>query len=73
MPLIEGESDKARSENIAKEIGAGKKPAQAEAIAYSVQRKAKQAADTAGADSKAAFDGLRGIAADCMAYDRKRK
>lgn len=98
MPLIEGKSDKARSENIAKEIGAGKKPAQAEAIAYSVQRKAKQAADiniggenvtvgkvahaalaashavdTAGADSKAAFDGLRGIAADCMAYDRKRK
>lgn len=38
--LIEGKSDKARSENIATEIRAGKDPKQAAAIAYSVQRKA---------------------------------
>jgi len=42
MPLKKGKSDKARSENIATEIRAGKKPKQAEAIAYSVQRKAKR-------------------------------
>lgn len=41
MPLKKGSSDKTRSANIAKEIKAGKKPAQAVAIAYSVQRKAK--------------------------------
>jgi len=42
MPLKKGKSDKARSANIATEIRAGKKPKQAEAIAYSVQRKAKR-------------------------------
>lgn len=41
MPLKKSSSNKARSQNIATEIRAGKKPAQAEAIAYSVQRKAK--------------------------------
>jgi hypothetical protein len=41
MPLIESTSDKARSENIATEVRAGKKPAQAAAIGYSVQRKAE--------------------------------
>jgi len=41
MPLKKSKSDKARGENIAKEIKAGKPPKQAEAIAYSVQRKAK--------------------------------
>jgi len=41
MPLKKSASDKSRSANIATEIRAGKKPAQAEAIAYSVQRKAK--------------------------------
>ena len=40
MPLSKGTSDKTRSKNIAKEIKAGKPPKQAEAIAYSVQRKA---------------------------------
>ena len=44
MPLSEGKSDKARSENIKREIEAGKPPKQAEAIAYSVQRKAEQVA-----------------------------
>jgi len=42
MPLRKSASNKARSENIATEIRAGKKPKQAEAIAYSVQRKAKR-------------------------------
>jgi|SRR5690348_2865893 len=41
MPLNEGKSDKARSENIAELIRAGHEPAQAEAIAYKEQRKAK--------------------------------
>lgn len=45
MPLIEGKSDKVRSENIGKEIGAGKDPKQAAAIAYSIQRKAARAND----------------------------
>ncbi len=45
MPLSEGKSDKARSENIEREIEAGKPPKQAEAIAYSVQRKAEHAKD----------------------------
>ena len=40
MPLIKSKSKAARSKNIATEIRAGKKPAQAAAIAYSVQRKA---------------------------------
>ena len=39
--LKKSSSNKARSENIATEINAGKPPAQAKAIAYSVQRKAK--------------------------------
>lgn len=38
MPLNEGKSNEARSENIATEINAGKDPKQAEAIAYSKQR-----------------------------------
>lgn len=42
MPLKKGKSDKARSENIATERRAGKPAKQAEAIAYSVQRKAKK-------------------------------
>jgi hypothetical protein len=77
MPLIEGKSDKARSENIKTEIKeGGKAPKQAEAIAYSVQRKA------GGKDSKGAKDGydvqaalmaLTGIADGYMAQDRKRK
>lgn len=47
MPLIEGKSDKARSENIRTEIEAGKSPKQAEAIGYAVQRRAQHGADFA--------------------------
>jgi hypothetical protein len=68
MPLIEGKSDKARSENIAKERDAGKPAKQAEAIAYSVQRRAKD-----GYDVQAALMALTGIADGCMAQDAKRK
>lgn len=38
MPLIQGKSDKSRSENIATEVKKGKSPEQAAAIAYSIQR-----------------------------------
>ena len=41
MPLKKGKSDKTRSENIAKEMRAGKPAKQAEAIGYAVQRRAK--------------------------------
>lgn len=41
MPLVKSTSNKARGENIRREIDAGKPPKQAAAIAYSVQRKAK--------------------------------
>lgn len=41
MPLKKSPSKKAFKKNIAEEIKAGKKPSQAAAIAYSVQRKAK--------------------------------
>lgn len=40
--LKKGTSNKTRGENIATEIKAGKKPKQAIAIGYSVQRKAKK-------------------------------
>jgi len=40
MPLKKSASKKAFQENIRAEIRSGKKPAQAAAIAYSVQRKA---------------------------------
>jgi hypothetical protein len=43
MPLIQGKSEKTLGKNIGKEIGAGKDPKQAAAIAYSVQRKNKDA------------------------------
>ncbi|HWT34743.1 MAG TPA: hypothetical protein VN289_00595 [Paraburkholderia sp.] len=72
MPLIEGKSDKARSANIGKEIAAGKSPAQAAAIGYSVQRKAERANDDCDA-FRQNLDNLHSIANDCMAYDRKRK
>jgi hypothetical protein len=41
MPLKKSASKAALQENIKAEINSGKKPAQAAAIAYSVQRKAK--------------------------------
>ncbi len=44
MPLIEGGSNEARSENIKTEIAAGKDPKQAAAIAYSIQREHKDEA-----------------------------
>jgi len=40
MPLIKSTSDKARSENIATEVKAGKDQKQAIAIGYAVQRRA---------------------------------
>lgn len=40
--LIKSSSKKAREKNIETEIKAGKKPKQAEAIGYSVQRQAKK-------------------------------
>lgn len=41
MPLIQSSSDKARNENIKKEIKLGYPPKQAAAIGYSNQRKNK--------------------------------
>jgi len=41
MPLCERSSQNCFTRNIKAEIKAGKKPAQAAAIAYSVKRKAK--------------------------------
>lgn len=43
MPLIKSAKKEALQKNIGKEIAAGKKPSQAAAIAYSVQREAKKA------------------------------
>ena len=41
MPLVKSSSNKARQENIHREIAAGKPTKQAVAIGYSVQRRAK--------------------------------
>ncbi len=41
MPLSNGTSNKARNENVKREIEAGKKPDHAAAIAYSKQRENK--------------------------------
>jgi len=38
MPLKYGKSDKTRSENIRREVKAGKNPKKAAAIAYQIQR-----------------------------------
>lgn len=45
MPLINSKTDKARSENIATEIRAGKDPKQAAAIGYAEQRRARDCLD----------------------------
>ena len=42
MPLIKSASKKAFEHNVRAEINAGKKPSQATAIAYSVQREARR-------------------------------
>lgn len=42
MPLSKGKSNDTREKNIKTEIKAGRDPKQAEAIAYSIQRKAKK-------------------------------
>ena len=42
MPLILGQSNATRNKNVAKEISAGKPVAQAVAIGYSEQSKAKK-------------------------------
>jgi len=75
MPLIEGKSDKARSENIATEMREGKPPAQAKAIGYAVQRKAggKDTAAVDGYDVQAALMALTGIADGCMAADKRKR
>ncbi len=44
MPLVKGAGQASISRNIETEINAGKKPKQAEAIAYSVARRGKDAA-----------------------------
>lgn len=41
MPLVEGSSQEAISENIRREIHAGKDPKQAAAIAYSVAKESR--------------------------------
>jgi len=48
MPLKKGYSKKTISQNIGKEIAAGKKPAQAAAIAYNTARSAKKKAGKKG-------------------------
>jgi len=62
MPLIQGKSDKARSDNIQREIEAGKGPKQAAAIAYNVQREAQHAKDAADT-CRQALDALKAIVA----------
>ena len=52
MPLVKSSSKKALGKNIATEIRSGKKPAQAAAIAYSVQREAKKKSTAAKAKGK---------------------
>lgn len=42
MPLIKGSSKKAIQTNVKKEIDSGRKPKQAEAIAYSMAGKKKK-------------------------------
>lgn len=42
MPLVKSASNKARQANVKTELAAGKKPRQAVAIAYAVQRRAKR-------------------------------
>lgn len=70
MPLVHSKSNEARSENVKREIEAGKDPKQAAAIAYSVQREARDVA----MDAKhiEAVQALHKIADACMSRDSKR-
>lgn len=52
VPLKKGTSNATRQKNIATEIKAGKKPAQAVAIGYAVQREAKKTASKATKKAK---------------------
>lgn len=42
MPLVKKPGKKARQQNVAREIAAGKPPKQAVAIAYSVERESRR-------------------------------
>jgi hypothetical protein len=53
MPLVKSPSKKAFSENVKREMGAGKPQKQAVAIAYSQQRKAKAGKGILAASVKA--------------------
>jgi len=48
MPLVKSKSPEAFRKNVKAEIAAGKKPAQAVAIAYSVKREAAKKAPAKG-------------------------
>ena len=48
MPLVKSTSKEAFRKNVKAEISSGKKPAQAVAIAYSVQRKAASKSPSKG-------------------------
>lgn len=48
MPLVKSTSKAAFRKNVAAEVNAGKKPAQAVAIAYSVQRKTASKSSSKG-------------------------
>ncbi len=73
MPLVKGRSDAAHSANVATEIRAGKSPAQANAIAYAVQRKARAEDSKHAADFKGALDSLNSIADRCMSPTAPKK
>lgn len=70
MPLIESKSNEARSENIRREVEAGKPQKEAEAIAYSIQRKAGDVA--MDAHHIEAVQALHRIADACMSRDHKK-
>jgi len=66
MPMSEGASNKAREENIKREIAAGKDPKQAVAIGYAKQRENRKASDSALSDSlKYLADCLKKIVEVC--------
>jgi len=56
MPLIKGTSKETFAKNVRKEIAAGKEPDQAVAIAYSVKKEAKKAAQGTESHSRHSAD-----------------